>query len=64
MNLLYVLLLRGGSEDEEDKDNGGGGGGDDTLHEDYCGKLKGALDRRLALNTATNHEVGREAVGV
>ena len=63
MNLLYVLLLRGGSEDEEDKDNGGGGGGD-TLHEDYCGKLKGALDRRLALNTATNHEVGREAVGV
>ena len=49
MNLLDVLLLSGGGEDEEGEDNGGGAG--DALHGDRLGELKGALDRRLALNT-------------
>ena len=52
MNLLDVLLLSGGGEDEEGEDNGGGGGGaGGALHGDRLGELKGALDRRLALNT-------------
>ena len=57
MNLLDVLLLSGGGEDEEGEDNGGGCAGG-ALHGDRLGELKGALDRRLALNTGTANREG------